>query len=107
MSVCVIPGLDQAVAIVHERLAAAEPKLTFLWLRQRLVVEAKRSHQAWIDRKSGASAAYVCVSDWCNVFLNLLDKPELQQGALLILGRTLDQLERGENPAILEVFKKL
>lgn len=107
MSVCAIPGLDQAVAIVRERLASVEPKTCFLGLRQRLVVEAKKRHQACVDRKAGSGQAYTCVSDWCCVFLKLLDHPELQQGALLILGQTLDQLERGHNPSIMEVFKTL
>lgn len=109
MSVLAPAILEEAVRVVNACFSPADPKISFLGLRARLITEAHKRRLAYLQRKPGAAAANICVTDWCNVFIRLLDHPELlrQDGTLETLGNAVDALERGANLTVVEVFQKL
>jgi len=107
MSVLTPDMLAEAVRIVNARFSPADPKISFLGLRARLLTEAQKRHAAYIAGH-GSACALTCTSDWCAVFLKLLDHPQLlrQDRVIEILANTLDRLERGENRTVALVYKE-
>lgn len=108
MSALATAVLDEAVRIVNAGFSPADPKISFLGLRARLITEANKRRAAYLQRKPGSIPAHICVQEWCNHFINLLDHPELlrQDQTIEKLCVILDALERGENRTAMEVIQK-
>lgn len=109
MSACAKPIIREAVAVVKGHMPK-QPRLTFEHIKRRLLVEAHKRSKACVGSKRPleTAAANLCTSDWCGIFLDLVDKPQYlqQDGVIETLWITMDRLERGENVTVKEVYEQ-
>ena len=115
MSACAEPIIKEAVAALKDYIVKKTPQITFDEIKSRLVIEAERRRQTRLNSRESnvaTAAALINISDWCSLFIRLIDRPEFhKQGKVLsTLAIVMDRLEHNENVHIseaLEVFKTL